>query len=51
MIEISGDMVTTFIDSVSGMLSQIWVVMAPIYGIVIAFYVARKIQSLATIAK
>lgn len=51
MIEISGDMVTTLISAVGNIVSQLWPVMAPIYGIIVAFFIARKIISFFPISK
>lgn len=46
MIEISSDMVISLVEAVASIISQLWPVTAVLYGIVIAFFVGRKLVNL-----
>jgi len=51
MINVSSDIANALIQAVASIIQQLWVVFAVLLGIIITFYIVRKIVFLFVIAK
>lgn len=51
MINVSSDIVSSISTNVAGIISQLWGIFSLLFGVIIAFYIIRKIIFLFIIAK
>jgi len=51
MITLSSDIVASISGAVSGVIQQLWIIMALLFSVVVAFFIVRKIIFMFSLAK